>query len=148
MFSLHAHLVSYTWSTMESRLFWLMLKHHGRNHVSREEKCAAAAELCVCKLSGAADWSNWGANSVLALGYVPLRICSPATSENAVFTRMLANVSFFPPHGEREEGLRSEHVVLSSSVLCHQPSIKMLLCHNPLTKWMLRGCCWAFTCLD
>lgn len=62
----------------------------------------------------------------------------------------LANVSF-PQHGEREEGLKSGHVVLSW-VLCCQPSIKPLLCSTSPMRWILRaaphGGHSPFTCLD
>lgn len=146
MFSLYVHLVSYTWSTTETRLFWLMLEHHGRNGVSGEEKCAASVELCVCKLSGASDWSKQGANSVLALGYIPLWICSPATSENGAFCVHAGKCLLLPSSWGK--GGKRKVWACGSLLLDAQPSIKLLLCHSPLTKWILRGRWWAFTCLD
>lgn len=149
MFSLHVRLVSYTWSTMEVRCFWLVLEHHGRNSVSKKEKGAANLECCVCKLSRAAGWSHLDANTVLALGYISLWICSPVTSEKAAITCMLANVSFFSPHEEeREEGWKFKHQFSSPWVLLYQPLVRPLLCHTLLIRWILRGCWWASTCLD
>ena len=110
----------------------------------RAGKCAANTEFCV--QTQCSSRQAIGVQTLFwTLGTFPYE---SAHLPPLKMQHLHMNISFFPLHREREEGLRAEHVILSSWVLHYQPSIKPLLCHTPLTRWMLRGCWWTFTFLD